>query len=427
METEGGTVIRKTYADAACMEKEKEVYRLLAGTPLPHSEVLRTEKDCILLQPLHGETFSDLLERREKEDSSGKEAFRPWKKLSAWIVSFCRLTGLTLTDCNLRNFLYDAAEDTVYGVDFEECAPGTAADALARLCAHILLHGAGESEFKRNLVTRICGEFQEALPEQHDGQVREMPAPGRVTGEVHQASLPEWNASDAPLPERNASDASLPERNASDAPLPERIAEEMSILRRRRMLRHNRQFSAAVLAGGRSTRMGRDKAALPFNGMTLLEYQVEKLRSLGIEEIMISGSALEVDGTRRVPDILPHCGPLSGIHACLRAARHEAVLFLSVDTPLVSPDILQTLLDAHTSGVTLLHHGERTEPLLGIYDRALSGLCEPILRSGRTGVWRLLEQTDVRYVTAESEAELFLNCNTPEDYHAAMRCLKKEP
>ena len=176
------------------------------------------------------------------------------------------------------------------------------------------------------------------------------------------------------------------------------------------------RFSAAVLAGGRSVRMGRDKASLPFQGSTLLEHQVRKLRMCGIEDIMISGSTLEVPGTRFVPDVWPHLGPMSGIHACLLAAKCEAVLFISVDTPLIPPEVLQKLLNAHTGGVTLPSHEEWIEPLPGIYDTALAGLCETILHSGRTGVRRLLDQVRVRYVPYEKDPGVFLNCNTPEEY-----------
>ena len=176
-------------------------------------------------------------------------------------------------------------------------------------------------------------------------------------------------------------------------------------------------FSAAVLAGGKSSRMGQDKAALPFGGTTLLAYQVQKLRALGIGDIMISGSKQRVPDTCFVPDIHPGMGPLSGIHACLAAAKHEAVLFLPVDTPLLPPEALQALLDAHDGGITLLRHGARTEPLIGVYDRAIAPLCEPILLSGTTGVKRLLEQVAPKLLELDGLPEdAFLNCNTQEEY-----------
>ena len=362
IETAQGAVIRKTFPDAECAKTEGAVYRMLAGTPLPHAQLLKAEERMLSLRALPGITFSELLERQE---SDGEADAEPWRSLLVWIESFCHLTGMTLTDCNLRNFLYDADTRAVYGVDFEECRAGTARDAIARLCAHILLHRPEETGRKRALVSALCA-------------------------------------------------------SASEAPTPAQIEAEIGFLRARRAAKKNRRFSAAVLSGGKSSRMGRDKAALPYGGVTLLEHQTRKLRSLGIEDIMISGCAQAIPGTRFVPDVCPGRGPLSGIHACLSAAEHEAVLFLTVDTPLIPLEALQALLDAHTGGVTLLRCGGRAEPLPGVYDRALVAACGAILRTERTAVRRLLDQADVRSVPFEADPNAFLNCNTPEEYASLM-------
>ena len=180
-------------------------------------------------------------------------------------------------------------------------------------------------------------------------------------------------------------------------------------------------FSAAVLAGGFSSRMGRDKAWLPFGGTTLLGFQVGKLRALGIEDIMISGSEQALPGTRSVPDVYPHRGPLSGIHACLTAAKGRAVLFLGVDTPLIPLETLRELLSSHENGVTLLRHGERTEPLIGVYDCTLAPLCEEILRTEHTGVWQLLNRTATKLLPFDGDETVFLNANTPEDHARLLR------
>jgi len=182
------------------------------------------------------------------------------------------------------------------------------------------------------------------------------------------------------------------------------------------MARQSCRFSAAVLAGGLSSRMGRDKAALPFGGTTLLAFQVNKLRALGIEDIMISGSEQQIPGTRPIPDVYPHRGPLSGIHACLAEAKGDAVLFLGVDTPLIPPEALQALLSAHENGVTLLRHGERTEPLIGVYDAALAPFCGEILQGEHTGVWQLLNRAEVKALPVDTDETVFLNGNTPEEY-----------
>ena len=176
------------------------------------------------------------------------------------------------------------------------------------------------------------------------------------------------------------------------------------------------RFSAAVLAGGKSVRMGADKAGLPFMGMTLASYQAEKLKALGMHDLMISGWEQEMQGARYVPDELPSRGPLGGIHACLGAAEHEAVLFLSVDVPLVPAEALRALLDAHTGGVTLLSVDGAPQPLIGVYDRSLRSAAEEILKCDYTAVRRLFEICPPRLVPYMGRPELLRNCNMPEDY-----------
>lgn len=175
-------------------------------------------------------------------------------------------------------------------------------------------------------------------------------------------------------------------------------------------------YSAAVLAGGRSTRMGADKAGLLFRGMTLAAYQAEKFKSLGLNDLMLSGWQQEIPGARFVPDELPARGPLSGIHACLGAAEHDAVLFLSVDVPLVPVETLRALLDAHTGGVTLLSVDGVPQPLIGVYDRRLRPAAEEILMSENTAVRRLYEICPPRLLEYKGDPVLMRNCNMPEDY-----------
>lgn len=186
-------------------------------------------------------------------------------------------------------------------------------------------------------------------------------------------------------------------------------------------------LSAILLAGGKSSRMGRDKAMLPFRGMTLLEWQAQKLRGLGIGDIMLSGSRGGVEGVRVIPDEYPGRGPLSGLHACMKAARNPDCLVLSVDVPLVPPQALAELIRVHREGreaVTLLRHGDKWEPLMGVYQSGLYRVAEPLLAGENTAVRRLLDETGFRLVDWPGDEALFLNCNTPEDY-ARLQALDK--
>ncbi len=177
--------------------------------------------------------------------------------------------------------------------------------------------------------------------------------------------------------------------------------------------------SAVLLAGGKSSRMGRDKAALPFQGTTLLEWQVQKLWGLGMEDIMLSGSRREMAGLRTISDEFPERGPLGGLHACMKQALHPHCLVLSVDVPLVPPQALAELVRVHLASgnsVTLLRHGEKWEPLIGVYQSGLYRAAESILQGEHTAVRRLLDKTGFQLVDWPEDEALFLNCNTPEDY-----------
>jgi len=163
--------------------------------------------------------------------------------------------------------------------------------------------------------------------------------------------------------------------------------------------------------------MGRDKASLLLGGKTLLEHQVEKLRDLGIEDVLVSGViASTPPGTRVIPDIYPDRGPLGGLHACLRAAQKTCCLVLSVDVPLVDQETLKELIEAHEGSITLLHHGEADEPLIAVYDCALAPVIEPLIAHGGAPVRALLELVPVRRISYRGPERLLRNCNTPEDF-----------
>lgn len=182
------------------------------------------------------------------------------------------------------------------------------------------------------------------------------------------------------------------------------------------------RLSGVVLAGGASRRMGRDKATLTLQGKSFLLLQVEKLKALGIRDIMLSGSRLApLPGTRRVEDEIPGKGPLSGLHACLKAAKHPACLVLSVDVPLVEVKTLDRLRLAHPEpepgrrNVTALAHGSRVEPLIALYDCSLAEEAERMLRRGEYALRGLERVATWRQMVHQGAEERVLNCNTPED------------
>ena len=131
------------------------------------------------------------------------------------------------------------------------------------------------------------------------------------------------------------------------------------------------KVTGIILAGGKSSRMGTDKALLTLNGQSFLEHCCEIMSAL-CSEIIISSSNKkhQFSEIRRVEDIYPEKGPLGGLHAALLASSSEINLCLSVDTPFVTVEFLQWMLDQQKSDKSFfIKEGGRYHPLIGVYHK----------------------------------------------------------
>lgn len=113
-------------------------------------------------------------------------------------------------------------------------------------------------------------------------------------------------------------------------------------------------LSCIILAGGLSSRMGRDKAFLPIcQQHDLLTHMVNLARSAGAANILVSRSpALQPEALGYIPfiaDYYPQQGPLAGLQACLPNCNYERILVLPVDMPALNNEVLQMLLNSTTS------------------------------------------------------------------------------
>ena len=194
-------------------------------------------------------------------------------------------------------------------------------------------------------------------------------------------------------------------------------------------------YSLLVLAGGKSSRMGRDKAKLLLGEKSFLECILDKAEMLGIGETYLSGHDWDGNGVRTVPDRYRERGPLGGMHACFSVMDTPYALVLPVDVPQISLSVLQIRLDApgrllnkNRQGYVhplLLSHGDRTEPLIGIYPTALGAKIAELIEKESAPVFRLLDETgyDICQVSVrEWELE---NINTPKDYEMLLEQRKR--
>lgn len=181
-------------------------------------------------------------------------------------------------------------------------------------------------------------------------------------------------------------------------------------------------ISAFILAGGRSSRMGRDKALLSLGARTLLE----RMRELadGVTDLVRIVGPREKYGPEALEDVYKDHGPLAGIHAALEASETDLNLVLSVDTPFIDPKFLSWMVaEAARNGttVTVPYVVGRFQPLCAVYRRDFLALAEPALRAGKNKIDPLFCYTTVRRIEEEElkrlafDARMFDNLNTPED------------
>ncbi|HEX4141273.1 MAG TPA: molybdenum cofactor guanylyltransferase [Candidatus Methylacidiphilales bacterium] len=184
-------------------------------------------------------------------------------------------------------------------------------------------------------------------------------------------------------------------------------------------------LSAVLLAGGKSERMGQDKALLrlPGCGLLLWQRQLRVLEELDPQEILWSGP--ERPGLpghiRVVTDMIRTAGPLAGVCACLRQAASDLVVVLAVDLPHMDAPYLKALTQRCTPvrGAVPQRSGE-LEPLAAVYPAMLSSLAADRLRQGRYAMHDFVREAVRRELmeivpVGDEDAAKFTNLNSPED------------
>ena len=184
------------------------------------------------------------------------------------------------------------------------------------------------------------------------------------------------------------------------------------------------KISAALLTGGESRRMGRDKATIEFRGKPLWQSQLATLRDLRPFEILVTARTdpdWRPDDAIFVADQPPSRGPLSGLAATMRTMRSTHLLALAIDLPLMTAKYLHSLCGqiAKGRGIVPIIRG-RAEPLAAIYPiearadfaTALTGTDHSL----QSVVTRLAQSGKVSLLTvAKEEEQLFRNLTSPAD------------
>jgi molybdopterin-guanine dinucleotide biosynthesis protein A len=184
-----------------------------------------------------------------------------------------------------------------------------------------------------------------------------------------------------------------------------------------------------ILAGGRSRRMGTDKALLPVQGRPVIERILHGLKGWG-EPLVVTNrpEAYRHLGVPLVADRYPGKGPLAGIHAGLSRSRHRINLVAACDMPFVSravADVLLARLDGYDASVPRMEG--RTHPLFAVYTKECLEPLEASLEAGELSAVRFLSRIRTQFVDREAIAAAadpdlaLFNMNDPADYRRAER------
>ena len=193
------------------------------------------------------------------------------------------------------------------------------------------------------------------------------------------------------------------------------------------------KISAVILCGGKSRRMGTDKAMLTAEGTP---NAVRLLRALSGEDSLCTDVWLSIGTGESYPDIhaqkvsdrFPGCGPMGGLEAALTVCREDCLFVTPVDTPFADAQMARELMtymmdpSRQRDAVLVVDGGGRLQTLLGIYHkRVLPALTQRLLdgRREKLRIRDFLRELDVVYVNAKQLTDGVIkstSCNTPQEW-----------
>jgi molybdopterin-guanine dinucleotide biosynthesis protein A len=192
--------------------------------------------------------------------------------------------------------------------------------------------------------------------------------------------------------------------------------------------------TGVILAGGKSRRMGRDKAFLPFGKGLLIERVIEVIQQVTADVILITNTPEQYQcfGLPMFADIIPEAGSLGGIYTGLVSSKTPYSLCLACDMPFVKPEFLRFLCDmAVEADVVIPRNAEDFQPLCAVYSQACHEPIRQRIEAGRLKITGFFDQVRVRVIDGELLARydphdvMFFNANTPEEYEKARQMLGK--
>lgn len=187
-------------------------------------------------------------------------------------------------------------------------------------------------------------------------------------------------------------------------------------------------ITVAIMAGGKSSRMGTDKSFVLVNGRPLIEGVIEAVAGLGTETLLITNKpdAYAQFNLPMVGDVYPDHGSLGGIFTAVHAAAHPHTLVVACDMPWLNRPLLEYMISLRQTADIIVPRWEKyPEPLHAIYSKACLDPIEAKLKAQQLKITGFFGQVDVRFVAREEierfdrNGRSFANINSPEDLEEA--------
>lgn len=202
--------------------------------------------------------------------------------------------------------------------------------------------------------------------------------------------------------------------------------------------------TGVILAGGKSRRMGENKALLRLGNRTIIGQVIHHMQPITDELLLITNSPDEYThlGIAMHKDIIPNAGALGGIHAGLSYASHETVLCVGCDNPFLVPNLLSYLVSALGEYDAVMPWTDKEpsadnagaqiilQTLCAVYSKRCLPIIEQMLNESDLRVHALQEHANVLalapeiWKTYDAEGFSFFNVNTPEDFEKAQTMVK---
>lgn len=196
------------------------------------------------------------------------------------------------------------------------------------------------------------------------------------------------------------------------------------------------QSTGIILAGGKSSRMGENKALLAVNGETVIERLVRELQSVTNDILIVTNTPEDYHflPVKKVSDRYPNKGPLAGIESGLYHSTNDKNIIVACDMPFVAAETMEWLL-SHLEGYSAVipEVNGQIHPLLAVYHKRVREIVEKCLEANDLKLQIFLNQLKVKKVTEEDMTrhrlvnfeQSFFNMNDPSDWRKAIQISSK--